>query len=76
MLQVEDCTELDEYVWRDNEDYDFSFLAIYDHPEESKPTRTIIVNMTSQNWLTKEDVDRTLWYHELIISIPYGQIQS
>ena len=28
--------------------------------------------MTSQNWLTEEDVTRTTWWHELVISIPYN----
>ena len=67
-----DCTSLDEYVWRDNKDYSYKTVAVYDHRLALKPTRTLIVNMTSQNWLTEADVTRTLWYHELVICIPYN----
>ena len=70
------CTPLDDYVWRDNKDYKYSVDAVYDHPLELRPTRTIIVNMTSQNWLTEEEVTRTLWWHEMIISIPYDYDQT
>jgi len=69
------CTPLDDYVWRNNDDYEYKVDAVYDHPDHPKPVRTIIVNMTSQNWLTTEDVTRTLWWHELIISIPYDYDQ-
>jgi len=66
------CTPLDEYVWKDNKDYEYQTVAVYDHRLRPRPTRTIVVNMTSQNWLTEEDVTRTTWWHELVISIPYN----
>ena len=28
------------------------------------------MNMTSQHWLTEEEVTRTEWYHEIVISLP------
>ena len=32
--------------------------------------KTFIVNMTSQHWLTEADVDRTEWYHDVVITLP------
>ncbi|CBY10209.1 unnamed protein product [Oikopleura dioica] len=69
------CTQLDEYVWRDNSDYRYEIVAEYDFSENSEfinPVKTFVLNMTSQHWLTTEHVTRTEWYHELVISVPYN----
>ena len=31
---------------------------------------TVLIDMTSQRWLKKKEVDRTLWQHRLILTIP------
>ena len=31
---------------------------------------TVLIDMTSQRWLTKKDVDRPVWQHRLILTIP------
>lgn len=31
---------------------------------------TVLIDMTSQRWLTKKDVDQPLWRHRLILTIP------
>jgi PhoPQ-activated pathogenicity-related protein len=71
-----DCTPLDDYVWRDNDAYEFKTVAIYDHRFQKRPVRTIVVNMTSQHWLTTDEVSRTLWWHEMAITIPYDFDQT
>jgi len=54
-----------------------SLYAIFNSDLDARrPTRTVIVNMTSQNWLTEKDVTRTLWYHDLVICIPYDYNQG
>ena len=33
------CTPLDEYVWKDNKDYEYQTVAVYDHRLRPRPTR-------------------------------------
>ena len=30
------CTPLDDYVWRNNDDYEYKVDAVYDHPDDRK----------------------------------------
>ena len=57
---------LDEYVHKVDESYSWSI-----HSEsETDGVRTVIIDMVSQHWLTKEDIDRPEWRHWLIVTIP------
>ena len=31
-----------------------------------------VLNITTQHWLTEKQVDRTLWYHILVVCVPHG----
>ena len=31
---------------------------------------TVLIDMTSQRWLEKKEVDQTLWHHRLILTVP------
>ena len=64
------CTALDEYVWRDNEHFAYEQVAEYGSLVGPRPVKTFVMNMTSQHWLTEAEVDRTEWYHELVITLP------
>ena len=64
------CTALDEYVWRDNEHFTYEQVAEYGSLVGPRPVKTFVLNMTSQHWLTKNDVDRPVWYHDLLITLP------
>jgi hypothetical protein len=62
-----DCSELDKYVWADNEGYSWEILETN---SSALGGTTYIVNMTSQYWLTENEVNRNLWWHELVVAIP------
>ena len=51
-------------------DWKYEEVASYGSLVGPRAVKTFIMNMTSQNWLTEDDVDRTLWYHEIVISLP------
>ena len=46
------CTALDEYVWRDNNDFKYETVAEFGSLIGPKPVKTFVMNMTSQHWLT------------------------
>ena len=68
------ATPLDDYVWKPDANY-----AWYDMntPIEGKGAHGVtwtghVINMTSQQWLTYDDVDRSIWYvHEAVQPHPY-----
>ena len=64
------CTALDEYVWRDNEHFSYEQVAEYGSLVGPRPVKTFVLNMTSQHWLTENEVDRPVWYHDLLITLP------
>lgn len=66
------ATPLDDYVWKPDDNY-----AWYDMetPIEGKGRDGItwtghVINMTSQQWLTYDDVDRSIWFHYLVVIVP------
>lgn len=61
------CSNLDDYVWAHNEGYSWEILETN---KSALGGTTYIVNMTSQYWLTESEVNRNLWWHELVVAIP------
>ena len=59
-------TVLDEYVARPDTNYSFRLIRSV----AGKQERTFILEMTSQAWLTTNEVDRPLWKHWLVIVRP------
>ena len=51
-------------------DWKYEEVASYGSLVGPRAVKTFVMNMTSQNWLTEDDVDRTEWYHEIVISLP------
>ena len=62
----DDRTALDEYVAAPDTNYSFRVVATV----PGKDHTTFIVDMTSQAWLTTNEVDRPLWQHWMIIVKP------
>lgn len=60
-------TALDEYVDADDASYAWRVLST---ATAEDGTRTVIVDLVSQHWLTDAEVDRTEWQHWLTLSIP------
>ena len=59
-------TELDEYVHTPDPAYGFQVI-------DTRPGAghtTFVLEMTSQEWLTPDEVDRTVWRHALVITVP------
>lgn len=59
-------TALDEYVAAPDTNYSFRVLSTV----PGKDHTTFIVDMTSQAWLTTNEVDRPLWQHWMVIVKP------
>ena len=57
---------LDEYVHRPDPSYSWSIHS----SESTAELRYVVVELTSQTWLTEAEVDRTEWKHWLEIFIP------
>lgn len=62
----DDRTALDEYVAAPDTNYSFQVVATV----PGKNFTTYIVDMTSQAWLTKNEVDRPLWKHWMVVVRP------
>ena len=60
-------TALDDYVDAHDASYEWRVLSAATAEDGS---RTVIVDLVSQHWLTDADVDRTEWQHWLTLSIP------
>ena len=59
-------TALDRYVAKPDPAYSWKVVDATDH----EGGKRFIVALTSQSWRTKEEVDRTLWEHWVIIQKP------
>ena len=65
--KVQDArTALDEYIAAPDTNYSFRVVATV----PGKDHTTYIVDMTSQAWLTTNEVDRPLWKHWMVIVKP------
>ena len=60
-------TALDDYLAATDSSYSWRVLSA---TKADDGTATIIVDLTSQRWLTNAEVDRTEWQHWLALSIP------
>ena len=61
-----DQTALDEYVHSIDESFEYKLIKTI----SGEGYKTYIVDLTSQSYLTKNDIDRTEWKHWLIIVSP------
>jgi PhoPQ-activated pathogenicity-related protein len=61
-----ELTALDRYIAAPDTNYSFKLVRSIPGPDQT----TFIIDMTSQAWLTTNEVDRTLWKHWLILVRP------
>lgn len=59
-------TPLDKYVQAPDDTYKYSELGTYDEPG----IHMVMLQMTSQTWLTAAEVDRPVWQHLMLIIEP------
>jgi PhoPQ-activated pathogenicity-related protein len=59
-------TALDEYVQKPDDSYSWRIEST----KTADGIKTVVVDMVSQNWRTKEEVNRTEWRHWLTVFIP------
>ena len=59
-------TALDQYVNTADENYAFSIADTVSGPGY----KTLIVEMTSQQWLTEAEVNDPIWQHYMTVTIP------
>jgi len=62
----EHLTALDRYVAKPDSTYEWQVIAKQDSPQGTG----YIIELTSQTWLTPEEVDRTVWKHWLTVVRP------
>ncbi len=60
------ATALDDYVKKPDASYKYSLVNTI----EGKGYTAYVIDMTSQSWRSKKEVDRTLWKHWLTIIKP------
>jgi PhoPQ-activated pathogenicity-related protein len=61
-----DLTALDRYVRAADPTYKYELSAAY----EQSGVKTYVLDMTSQTWLTPEEVDGAEWRHWLVVTVP------
>jgi len=61
-------TALDRYVAKPDPAYAFDHYRTV----ESFGYTTYFVSMTSQEWRSSDEVDRTLWEHDVVIAVPWS----
>lgn len=59
-------TALDDYIEKPDDSYRWEVSA----SETKDGMTTVVIDMVSQTWRTKDDVNRTEWQHWLTLSIP------
>jgi PhoPQ-activated pathogenicity-related protein len=59
-------TALDEYVAKSDASYEWKVADTIAGPG----MKTVVIRLHSQTWRTEKDVDRPLWEHWLVVSIP------
>lgn len=59
-------TALDDYIEKPDDSYRWEVVST----ESANGMTTVLIDMVSQTWRTKKDVDRTEWRHWLTLSIP------
>ncbi|MHC4207659.1 MAG: PhoPQ-activated pathogenicity-related family protein [Planctomycetota bacterium] len=64
--QLASGTPLDDYIAKPDDSYAYSVVKTVPGPG----CTTYILDMTSQSWRSKDEVDRTLWKHWLVIVKP------
>jgi PhoPQ-activated pathogenicity-related protein len=62
-----DSTALDDYV----DKYDPSYGFTHERTRHRQGYTVFVVRMTSQTWRSPDEVDRTLWEHEVLIAVPW-----
>lgn len=62
-----ETTALDDYVAKPDPSYGYT----YSETRHGWGYSVHVVDMTSQQWRSPSEVDRTLWTHELLIAVPW-----
>lgn len=64
--ELPDQTDLDRYVHKVDPSYSWKVVS----STATDGVNQVVLDMVSQNWLTKEQVDRTEWQHWVVITYP------
>ena len=66
LLPTAQATALDDYIAKPDPNYRFSVT----NRDDSFLAKTYFVSMTSQQWRDASEVDRPIWQHDVIITVP------
>ena len=64
----DELNAFESYVLEPDDSYSWSVESSY----AGLGVTNVVIELTSQTWLTKEEVDRTVWKHWLLLTIPAG----
>ncbi|MFO0086901.1 MAG: PhoPQ-activated protein PqaA family protein, partial [Pirellula sp.] len=59
-------TALDDYVSKPDSTYSWST----ENTVQTGPLKTSVIRLKAQTWRTEKDVDRPVWEHWLVITVP------
>jgi PhoPQ-activated pathogenicity-related protein len=67
LLAASSATPLDDYVNTPDPTYEYRDLG---DPWKGDGYTSYFINLTSQMWLSRREVSRSIWWHYLVINIP------
>jgi PhoPQ-activated pathogenicity-related protein len=67
MVWAQEITTLDQYIAKPDPNYGYTHY----HTANEVGYTTHLIHMTSQQWRTLEEVDRTVWEHEMNVTVPW-----
>ena len=63
-------TALDRYVRAPDANYRYEILDEVEGESEGERYRSFIVEMVSQQWLTESEVNKPVWEHYMVVTVP------
>lgn len=63
-------TALDRYVRAADDNYRYQVLSEVQGESDGEHYRSYIVQMVSQQWLTETEVDKPVWEHYMVVTVP------
>ena len=61
---------LEKYIHAEDDSYAWELRRVLDHNAEGPSAKTYIIELTSQEWRSSHEVNRTKWQHWLKITVP------
>lgn len=67
-----DVSAIEQYVHAPDDHYKWRVLSRQEFPQHI----SLVLKLTSQQWLSADEVNRPIWEHTLSIAVPKGEVSS